>query len=77
MAGSSKVDVGILQYEGSVQENMVNKEVMRFKTIDMDLVNTDSWLAVFKIISGNEAGYFNIVTDPKTNEGVLMINKVK
>lgn len=62
---------------GSVEENIVHKEVMRFKTIDMDLVHTENWLADFKIISGNEAGYFNITTDPKTNEGILIINKVK
>lgn len=77
MAGSCNVDVGVLQYEGSVEENLVNKEVMRFKTIDMDLVNTDNWLADFKIISGNEAGYFKIVTDRQTNEGVLILTKVK
>lgn len=62
---------------GSVEENTVHKEVMRFKAFDMDLVNTDSWLADFDIISGNEAGYFDITTDPKTNEGILLINKVK
>lgn len=56
---------------------MVNKEVMRFKTFDMDLVNTDNWLADFKITSGNEAGYFKIITDQKTNEGVLIVQKVK
>lgn len=60
-----------------MEENTINKEVMRFKTFDMDLVNTDNWLADFKIISGNEAGYFNITTDPKTNEGILIIQKVK
>lgn len=66
-----------MQYVGSVEENTVHKEVMRFKALDMDLVNSDNWLAVFQIISGNEAGYFNITTDPKTNEGILIINKVK
>lgn len=60
-----------------MQENTVHKEVMRFKTLDMDLVNTDNWLADFKIISGNEAGYFSITTDHKTNEGILIINKVE
>lgn len=60
-----------------MEENTVHKEVMRFKTLDMDLVNTDNWLADFKIISGNEAGYFSITTDHKTNEGILVINKVK
>lgn len=60
-----------------MEENIINKEVMRFRTFDMDLVNTDNWLADFKIISGNEAGYFKIITDKKTNEGILIIQKVK
>lgn len=60
-----------------MEENTINREVMRFKTFDRDLVNTDNWLADFKIISGNEAGYFSIITDQKTNEGILMIQKVK
>lgn len=60
-----------------MEENTINREVMRFKTIDMDLANTDNWLADFKILSGNEAGYFKIITDRMTNEGVLIIQKVK
>ncbi|XP_045907501.1 desmoglein-2 isoform X1 [Micropterus dolomieu] len=62
-------------YEGSVEENTINREVMRIKAVDMDLIHTDNWLAVFKIISGNEAGYFNITTDSKTNEGIIWIHK--
>lgn len=66
-----------LQYEGNVEENTINKEVMRFKTTDEDLADTDNWRAVFEIISGNEAGYFRIETDPNTNEGILIIQKVR
>ncbi len=66
-----------LQYEGSVEENTINMEVMRIKAIDMDLIHTDNWLAVYKIISGNEGGYFSITTDSETNEGIIMIHKVK
>lgn len=66
-----------LQYEGNVEENTINVEVMRIKAIDMDLIGTDNWLAAFKIISGNEGGYFSITTDTKTNEGIIMIHKVK
>ncbi|XP_070700781.1 desmoglein-2-like protein [Pempheris klunzingeri] len=62
-------------YEGSVEENTINVEVMRIKAIDMDLIHTDNWLAVYKITSGNEAGYFSITTDSQTNEGIIMINK--
>ncbi|XP_069013536.1 desmoglein-2-like protein [Embiotoca jacksoni] len=62
-------------YEGSVMENTVNVEVLRIRAIDMDLMYTDNWLAVFKIVSGNEGGYFNITTDSQTNEGIIMIHK--
>lgn len=65
------------QYEGSIEENTINVEVMRIKAIDMDLIHTDSWLAVYEIVSGNEGGYFSITTDAKTNEGIIMIHKVK
>uniref|UniRef100_A0A3Q3FUE0 Desmoglein-2-like n=1 Tax=Labrus bergylta TaxID=56723 RepID=A0A3Q3FUE0_9LABR len=62
-------------YEGSVEENTINVEVMRIKALDMDLIYSENWLAVFEIISGNEGGYFSISTDSKTNEGIIMINK--
>lgn len=62
-------------YEGSVQENTANVEVMRINSVDMDLIHTDNWRAVYQIVSGNEAGYFTITTDSKTNEGVIMCNK--
>ena len=57
-------------------ENTANVEVMRFKVLDDDEEKTDNWLAVFDIVSGNEDGIFSIKTDPKTNEGVLMLEKV-
>ncbi|XP_034559697.1 desmoglein-2-like [Notolabrus celidotus] len=62
-------------YEGSVQENTINVEVMRIKALDKDLMYSANWLAVFEIISGNEGGYFSISTDSMTNEGIIMINK--
>uniref|UniRef100_A0A8C5DWK8 Desmoglein-2-like n=1 Tax=Gouania willdenowi TaxID=441366 RepID=A0A8C5DWK8_GOUWI len=64
------------EYEGSIEENEYGVEVMRLKTTDLDLQNTENWEAVFDIITGNEAGYFSIKTDPKTNEGILMLDKV-
>ncbi|XP_057714379.1 desmoglein-2-like protein [Corythoichthys intestinalis] len=62
-------------YEGSVEENTINVEVLRIQAIDLDLQYTDNWLAVFQIISGNEGGYFHITTDAKTNQGIIMIQK--
>lgn len=51
-------------------------EIMRIKAVDMDLVNTDNWLAAFEIVSGNEGGYVSITTDAVTNEGVITVVKV-
>ncbi|XP_046884236.1 desmoglein-2-like isoform X2 [Hypomesus transpacificus] len=62
-------------YEGSVMENTISMEVLRMKAVDLDLMYSDNWLAVFTIVSGNEAGYFHITTDSKTNEGIITIVK--
>ena len=64
-----------LQYEGDIEENTEGIEVMRIKAEDLDVENTDNWLAEFEIVKGNEGGYFTIHTDPKTNEGVLMLDR--
>ncbi|XP_076581888.1 desmoglein-2.1-like [Chaetodon auriga] len=63
------------QYVGNIEENKYGVEVMRIKADDMDVKGTDNWEAVFDIVKGNEAGYFSIKTDPKTNEGILMLDK--
>ncbi|XP_077440238.1 desmoglein-2.1-like isoform X3 [Vanacampus margaritifer] len=63
------------QYEGSIMENTKGVEVMRFKAQDLDLKDTENWQSVFDIVKGNEAKYFSIKTDPKTNEGILMLDK--
>ncbi|XP_043921381.1 desmoglein-2-like [Protopterus annectens] len=62
-------------YEGSIEENKANVEVMRIKAYDKDEEFTDNWFVNFMIVSGNEDGYFKIVTDTKTNEGVLILLK--
>uniref|UniRef100_A0A3Q2SXI9 Desmoglein-2-like n=1 Tax=Fundulus heteroclitus TaxID=8078 RepID=A0A3Q2SXI9_FUNHE len=62
-------------YEGSVEENTVGVEVLRIQAVDLDMINTENWFAVYEIVSGNEGGYFNISTDKKTNEGVITITK--
>ncbi|XP_019354240.2 desmoglein-2 isoform X2 [Alligator mississippiensis] len=62
-------------YEGSVEENTANMEVMRIKVFDRDEEFSDNWLANFTITSGNEGGYFHIETDTQTNEGIVMLIK--
>ncbi|XP_042370453.1 desmoglein-4-like, partial [Plectropomus leopardus] len=63
------------EYSGSIEENTEGVEVMRIKAKDLDLKDTENWEAVFDIVQGNEAGYFSIKNDPKTNEGILMLDK--
>uniref|UniRef100_A0A8C2VNY3 Cadherin domain-containing protein n=1 Tax=Chinchilla lanigera TaxID=34839 RepID=A0A8C2VNY3_CHILA len=63
-------------YEGTVEENQVNVEVMRIKVTDADEVGSDNWLANFTFASGNEGGYFHIETDAQTNEGIVTLVKV-
>nr|AAH44848.1 Dsg2 protein [Mus musculus] len=63
-------------YEGTVEENQVNVEVMRIKVTDADEVGSDNWLANFTFASGNEGGYFHIETDTQTNEGIVTLVKV-
>ncbi|KAL6090536.1 hypothetical protein STEG23_024322, partial [Scotinomys teguina] len=62
-------------YEGVVEENRVNVEVMRIKVTDADEVGSDNWLANFTFVSGNEGGYFHIETDTQTNEGIVTLVK--
>nr|KAF6471148.1 desmoglein 2 [Molossus molossus] len=62
-------------YEGLVEENQANVEVMRIKVFDADEVGSDNWLANFTFASGNERGYFRIETDTQTNEGIVTLIK--
>lgn len=52
------------------------KEIVRIGIKDKDTPNTPGSRAVFSILKGNEEGNYKIVTDPKTNEGVLSVIKV-
>ena len=67
--------VCFLQYEGNIEENTKNVEVMRIKAndLDIDAINQD---IEYVIVTGNEAGYFSLVMDPHTKEGILMLDKV-
>ena len=65
-----------MQFEGSIEENRENVEIMRIKVFDKDEEFSDNWLANFTFVSGNEGGFFRIVTDRQTNEGILTLVKV-
>jgi len=65
------------QYKANVKENQENVLVTRITVEDKDLVNTPNWTALFEVTKGNESGQFRMETDPKTNEGLLYVIKVK
>ncbi|XP_060029633.1 desmocollin-2 isoform X1 [Erinaceus europaeus] len=62
-------------YVTSVEENRIDVEILRVSVEDKDLINTPNWRANYTILKGNENGNFKIVTDPKTNEGILCVIK--
>ncbi|XP_066435739.1 desmoglein-2 [Eleutherodactylus coqui] len=63
------------EYEGAIEENVANVEILRMTVFDGDEEFTDNWYANFTIVSGNEGNHFTIITDKETNEGVLMMVK--
>ncbi|EDL76091.1 rCG49548 [Rattus norvegicus] len=56
------------QYSARIEENTLNSELLRFQVTDWDEEYTDNWLAVYFFTSGNEGNWFEIETDPRTNE---------
>ncbi|NWZ57495.1 DSG2 protein, partial [Haliaeetus albicilla] len=63
------------RFEGSIEENRANVEILRIKVFDKDEEFSDNWLANFSFVSGNEGGFFRLVTDTQTNEGILTLVK--
>ncbi|XP_056301486.1 desmoglein-2.1 isoform X2 [Danio aesculapii] len=63
------------EFSVSIDENEAPIEVLRIQAEDIDEVQTDNWLAEFAIVAGNEDGHFSIETDPRTNMGILYLNK--
>ncbi|NXE74698.1 DSG2 protein, partial [Cochlearius cochlearius] len=62
-------------FEGVVEENRANVQILRIKVFDKDEEFSDNWLANFSFVSGNEGNFFHIVTDTQTNEGILTLVK--
>ncbi|XP_045383176.1 desmoglein-3 [Lemur catta] len=63
------------QYSTHIEENTLNSDLLRFQVTDWDEEYTDNWLAEYFFTSGNEGNWFEIHTDPKTNEGILKVVK--
>ncbi|XP_046284412.2 desmoglein-4 [Marmota monax] len=62
-------------YSASIEENCLSSELIRLRAIDLDEEGTDNWLAQYLILSGNDGNWFDIQTDPRTNEGILKVVK--
>ncbi|XP_076991833.1 desmoglein-3 [Tamandua tetradactyla] len=63
------------QYSAHIEENTLNSELLRFQVIDWDEEFTENWLAVYFFTSGNDGNWFEIQTDPRTNDGILKVVK--
>ncbi|KAM6217528.1 desmoglein-3 [Rhynchocyon petersi] len=63
------------QYSATIEEKALSTELLRFQVIDLDEEFTDNWLAVYYFTSGNEGNWFEIETDPRTNDGILKVVK--
>ncbi|XP_048452173.1 desmocollin-2-like [Rhincodon typus] len=63
------------KYTVYANESVSDVMILRMTVIDQDLENTNASRAVFTIINGDSNGNFKVVTDPKTNDGLLYIVK--
>ncbi|KAK2499775.1 hypothetical protein MC885_021345 [Smutsia gigantea] len=63
-------------YSARIEENCLSSELIRLQAIDLDEEGTDNWLANYLILSGNDGNWFDIQTDPRTNEGILKVVKM-
>ncbi|XP_063154885.1 cadherin-like protein 26 [Candoia aspera] len=60
-------------YHADVPEGRTKRDILHLKVEDKDSPNTPAWRAKYTIKAGNERGNFAIVTDSKTNAGVLSV----
>uniref|UniRef100_F6YML4 Cadherin-like protein 26 n=1 Tax=Monodelphis domestica TaxID=13616 RepID=F6YML4_MONDO len=62
-------------YKIQISEGQMHQDVLRLQVQDHDSPFTPGWKAKYKILHGNEENYFNILTDPRTNEAILNVIK--
>ncbi|XP_064193357.1 protocadherin Fat 4-like isoform X4 [Anguilla rostrata] len=58
-------------YTASVPENEVGALVVKMTVTDRDEVHTPAWTTKYKIIDGNNGGFFNVSTGPSKLEGII------
>uniref|UniRef100_A0A8B9GYI5 Cadherin-1 n=1 Tax=Astyanax mexicanus TaxID=7994 RepID=A0A8B9GYI5_ASTMX len=58
-------------YTASVPENKVGAVVVKLPVTDGDEPQSPAWMAKFRIISGNNGGFFAINTGPNKQEGII------
>uniref|UniRef100_A0A3B1KAL5 Cadherin domain-containing protein n=1 Tax=Astyanax mexicanus TaxID=7994 RepID=A0A3B1KAL5_ASTMX len=56
---------------GHVPENKVGAVVVKLPVTDGDEPQSPAWMAKFRIISGNNGGFFSISTGPNKQEGII------
>lgn len=61
-------------YQGEVFENEVGARIATLKVTDDDAPNTPAWNAVYTVVNDPDH-QFTVITDPKTNEGILKTAK--
>ncbi|XP_069491651.1 B-cadherin-like [Ambystoma mexicanum] len=62
-------------YTVDIPENEKGIEVQRLTVSDSDESNTENSNAVYKIVKGNEGGFFAVRTDPESNDGIVTTAK--
>ncbi|KAG7468592.1 hypothetical protein MATL_G00144550 [Megalops atlanticus] len=58
-------------YRVSVPENKVGALVVKMPVTDGDEPHTPAWSTTYKIIQGNDGGFFNVSTGPSKLEGII------
>ncbi|KAG9329106.1 hypothetical protein JZ751_007619, partial [Albula glossodonta] len=62
-------------YTATVPENKVGAVVVKMTVTDGDEPHTPAWSTTYKIIQGNDGGFFNVSTGPSKLEGIITTDK--